>query len=148
MIPHLETRKEYNRREGLWLEAGAPEGKEPWRELEFRNRNDFQPHWEVFSSSNPSWHACCDYRWKPRRISVTLMNGEEVSWPEPMREAPGMQSRYYWASTDDDIVYGATWYDSNLDKCRLVRNLCHLTKAAAQEHLEAQRKINAQGITA
>ena len=32
MIPHLKERIEYAREELAWLEAGAKEGEEPWRE--------------------------------------------------------------------------------------------------------------------
>lgn len=140
-IPHLEIRTEYTRRELDWLEAGAPEGKEPWRGL--RQRRIDSDMW-MTACPHQLWRRELVYEWKPRRIHVTLMNGEEVSWDEPMREAPKPGQRVFVVTSD--YVAASTCVGAGVGVSIVDSGRVHLTEAAAEEHLEALRKINAQGV--
>lgn len=81
-----------------------------------------------------------------RRLSVTLANGEVVSWPEPVREAL-KYGQGYWIVEDGGSVEVCEWTNHSLDKELLTFGNVHLTREAAQEHADALRKINTQGAT-
>ena len=85
------------------------------------------------------------YRRKPKMLSVTLANGEVVSWPEPLKEALDTDEKYwYFNMSPEDINYNF-WRDSDFDKGLLSMGMLHLTKEAADQHSTALRKINTQG---
>lgn len=88
------------------------------------------------------------FRIKPtrRRLSVTLANGEVVSWPEPVREAL-KNGKEYWFVDFDGVVEKCEWDGGGFDKKNLAFGNCHLTKENAQEHADALRRINTQGVT-
>lgn len=90
------------------------------------------------------------FRIKPtpaRRLSVTLASGEVVSWPEPEKKPLAEDQEYYFADPEcQDGVNDWEWSDSELDAIRLKLGLVHLTRAAAQEHADASRRINTQGV--
>jgi hypothetical protein len=111
--------------------------------------------WE-FAKEGCLWQTCHEvpnftrtdgmkFRRKPRRLSVTLANGEQVSWDEPMRDAPEkIGTPFFWVALDG-CVYEDSWSGGITDCSRLEQDICHLTESAALEHLEAMRKINGQG---
>lgn len=90
------------------------------------------------------------FRIKPkpaRRLSVTLASGEVVSWPEPEKKPLTDDQEYFFADPEcQDGVNDWEWSDSELDSIRLKLGLVHLTREAAQEHADALRKINTQGV--
>ena len=91
--------------------------------------------------------ATHNFRIKPtpqRRLSVTLANGEVVSWPEPVREALNDDTGYYFGKGGE--VEQCEWDSHRLDKARLAAGVIHLTREAAQEHADALRKINTQEV--
>ena len=105
----------------------------------------FQPHhWHLHSVLTAGY----EFRIKPkpqRRLSVTLANGEVVSWPEPaLVELPRGTRFWYvcwWRAIDS-----STWDGAKPDKLYLAFGNVHLTREAAQEHADALRKINTQGV--
>src|SRR5215469_8217260 len=127
-IPHLEQQIEYKRMELAWLEAGAPKGKEPWREWQV------QTDWKWFNLSwAPEWIPHQQYRRKPRMLSI---NGRE--FPEPMRAAPEVGTWYWYANPfQDSGVGGGKWEGIGYGKQWLERGLCHATEEAARQHFEA-----------
>ena len=119
----------------------AMETSEPW-EL-----------WEMRLPANKTWSNCTDgdmhfssmfeYRRKPKMLSVTLSNGEIVSWPEPHKGILDYGIYYYTACEDGKVgmyEYKNTIYDNNCIRFGLV----HLTKEAAEQHSYALFKINNQ----
>ena len=130
---HMKMRHEYLRR--LETEDCV------WKHMEYL---DVFGKW-MRLSNEPNWEQTTKYRWKPCRLSVTLMSGEKVSWTEPMREAPEkIGTEFFWVALDGR-VYEDSWCGGITDCSRLESNICHLTESAALEHLEAMRKINGQG---
>ena len=116
-------------------------------EIEYQSKDG-----QWFTTTITEWfvsslrEAHCVFRIKPkpqRRIIVTLANGEVVSWPEPMREAPEVGANFwhidYWG-----IPIRYTWGGDNTDKRYLAFGNVHLTKEAAQEHADALYKLNTQ----
>ena len=89
------------------------------------------------------------FRIKPtpaRRLSVTLSNGEVVSWPEPVREVV-LDGEKYWYVDNDSEVMQMRWEDESIvAEDRLAFGNVHLTREAAQEHADALRKINTQEV--
>jgi len=74
------------------------------------------------------------YRIKPVTI---IINGFEV--PEPMRVAPELGSEYWITQIylPNEACWVWTWIDSEGDKERLRRGICHNTKEAAEAHARA-----------
>ena len=88
------------------------------------------------------------FRIKPtpaRRLSVTLANGEVVSWPEPVREALKEGTRYWVVEGGGETIL-AHWDGDTVDDDQLAFGNVHLTREAAQEHADALRKINTQEV--
>ena len=88
------------------------------------------------------------FRIKPkpqRRLSVTLANGDVVSWPEPVREAL-KDGQEYWLVFADGHVSSLIWDGHDMDSEYLAFGNVHLTREAAQEHADARRKIDTQGV--
>ena len=93
------------------------------------------------------WHDCiaptafidgCKYRVKPKTI---LVNGFEV--PEPMREAPNDDVKYFIPSLrDDEFVDCHDWYGDSYDKRWLSRGMIHLNKDAAIAHAKSMLGID------
>ena len=99
----------------------------------------------VTMSSNPDWNTRTEYRRKPKMISVTLANGEVVSWPAPhCTELEYGDPYFYFVPTHGDIVL-KKWDCAPWDRSTLSNGYIHLTKEAAEQHAAALRKINTQG---
>ena len=85
------------------------------------------------------------YRRKPKMLSVTLANGEVVSWPAPhCTELEYGNPYFYFIPTHGDIVL-KEWDSATWDRTTLSNGCVHLTKEAAKQHAAALRKINNQG---
>lgn len=87
------------------------------------------------------------FRIKPtpqRRISITLANGEVVSWPEPVRKALKDDVEYWYVDTEGDYMLSTWGKQVSVDTLRLAFGNVHLTREAAQEHADSLRKINMQ----
>lgn len=81
------------------------------------------------------------YRIKPEEPKTIKVNGFDV--PEPMRESPAGDTRYYVASAHDANYYaGAVWCGDVCDTRWLSRGILHSTKEAAIAHTKAMLGID------
>ena len=81
------------------------------------------------------WHDCsgrlcfserCEYRRKPRTLTYT------VTMPEPMREAPQLDTEYYLVSLFEPMYFEvAYWEDCHGERMLLKRGLCFKTEEDA-----------------
>ena len=92
---------------------------------------------------NPTWVNDMSYRRKPKMISVTLMNGEVVRWPEPHKGDLNVGQNCYLVEHNGDVEHVCFTIHSLKNKS--VRfGMVHLTKEAAKQHSYALFKINNQ----
>ena len=120
----------------------AQETDKPWElwEMKYPTEKDW-----LTLDCNPLWQGAIEYRRKPKMLSVTLSNGEIVSWPEPQRTDLEYGDLYfYFVPTHVDIVL-KKWECAPWDRTTLSNGHIHLTEEAAQQHAEALHKINIQG---
>ena len=106
----------------------AQETDKPWERWQHRYLKD-----EWADADGPfAFFDDCEYRRKPKTINI---NGHDV--PEPVRE-PLENGREYWVA-DVSKYYPPNydWYDDEYDAFRLKRGIIHLTKEAAQQHVDA-----------
>ena len=96
----------------------------------------------VDCTSNPSWYDHIEYRRKPKMVSVTLMDGEVVSWPEPEKNKPSYGCDYFYIEGQYTVKLG--WFDHLDDKDRLEAGIVHLSSDAVMAHRDALLKINNQ----
>ena len=82
---------------------------------------------------------------KPKMLSVTLMNGEVVSWPEPYTGALLLGTSYYW-SVGLTVVNSHTWGNSHIEQLIKAQGLLYLVKEDAKEALVARQLIFTQGM--
>ena len=109
--------------------------------------------WEMRLPANNTWLNCTDgnmhfssmfeYRRKPKTLSVTLENGEVVSWPEPHRTELEYGDPYFSVDVDGSVI-GDGWDCIAWDNDVLANGWVHLTKEAAEQHSYALFKINNQ----
>lgn len=104
----------------------AMESETPWE------------RWEVLRgcawygmTDHPIWVAVFEYRRKPRTINI---NGHEV--PEPVRETL-KRGEQYWVADPTSAISFQRWCDCASDRRWLADGLIHLTRKAAQTHVEA-----------
>ena len=118
----------------------AMETDKPWELWEYSHSSS--NGWRNLDKM-PSWCIANEYRRKPKMISVTLMDGEVVSWPEPHKGEISYGADYYNACEDGKVSmfeYKNSIYDNNCIRFGMV----HLTKEAAEQHSHALFKINNQ----
>lgn len=102
---------------------------EPWRLWEWKY-TEF--NWTP-CKGHPSWLEDSEYRQTPKTINI---NGHEV--PEPMREKPEINSKYWIPSAlSEDWVDWFSYIDNNFGNRLLDKGLCHATKEAAIAHAKA-----------
>ena len=118
----------------------AQETPEPWERWEF---NSIGRKWSQLTN-NPTWVTSIQYRRKPKMLSVTLVSGEVVSWPEPHRTELEYGDPYFYVDVDGSVIAGE-WDCLSWDSDTLSNGWLHLTKEAAEQHATALRKINTQG---
>ena len=120
----------------------AMETDKPWKRWQYNsNKDDFG-----FISCDKYTIAFYDdyeYRRKPKMVSVTLMDGEVLSWPEPLKLSDlELNKSYFFIDTELDI-HETRWV--SFDNMGLVScGMVHDTKEAAYKHAEALFKINNQ----
>ena len=79
----------------------------------------------------PLWHCSLEYRRKPKTIRIG-----EFDVPEPVRE-PLEEGQKCWTP---DVPFAArelVWCGGSYDKFLLEAGLIHLTREAAQQHVDA-----------
>ena len=118
----------------------AMETDKPWELWEYSHSSS--NGWRNLDKM-PSWCIANEYRRKPKMISVTLMDGEVVSWPEPLKLSDlELNKSYFFIDTEIDI-HETRWV--SFDNVGLVSfGMVHLTKEAAEQHSHALFKINNQ----
>ena len=88
---------------------------------------------------HPDWAVTRKYRRKPKTI---LINGHEV--PEPCR-TPLQDGEVYWTLTFSVGVTSLTWLSDEDDGNYLKNGVVHLTKEAAEKHLNALKSFTESG---
>ena len=118
----------------------AMETSEPWELWEYSHASS--NGWRNLDKM-PSWLIVNEYRRKPKMISVTLMSGEVVIFPEPHKFIPQYGQNYYLVDSNGEIENNK--YDGMQTEVLFIRfGLVHLTKEAAEQHSYALFKINNQ----
>ena len=83
----------------------------------------------------PSWATHIEYRFKPAEPKYIVVNGVNV--PEPVREPLECGQEYWLAGTSVGGPCVYHWDGSFSDRCWLPLGLIHLTREAAQAHIDA-----------
>jgi hypothetical protein len=138
MIPHLKERIEYAKDELAWLEKGAPEGRDPWRGWQCVDAYASLRRWDA-CSWEPEWHHGLIYRRRPKMLHVIDAKGKRWEFPEPMREAPPLQTLYWFVGLVSGSVARDSWDGMFFEDNALKAGLCHSTEEGAQAHLAALR---------
>jgi len=90
-------------------------------------------HW--FIDRAPDWHPAVQYRFKPAEPKYIVVNGINV--PEPVRGGL-KEAQQFWLADICESVQLVNWYDSSECHARwLSLGLIHLTREAAQAHIDA-----------
>lgn len=119
----------------------AQEADKPWERWECNTGDGLG--W-VDMKSHPAWITETSYRRKPKTLSVTLANGEVVSWPEPLK-ASNLEAHKKYFYVDADLTVDATRWVTTGGGLMIEVGMVHLTKDAAEQHATALHKINTQG---
>lgn len=87
--------------------------------------------------------SCPEYDWrlvspKPKTITI-VANGKEYVLPESMRVAPEVDMTYYLQLTTETASY--SWKNDETDKKWLSDGICHATREAAQQWVDAMAEI-------
>ena len=117
-------------------------------EIEFLEGHEWSDFYEQQWFAIALRETSMKFRIKPkpaRRLSVTLANGQVVSWPEPVREALEYDKEYWCVDAMGDPM-PAIWASSSWNLKNLAFGNVHLTREAAHEHAVALRKINCQEV--
>ena len=86
-------------------------------------------------------NSACDWRLvppKPKTITI-VANGKEYVLPESMRVAPEVDMTYYLQLTTETASY--SWKNDETDKKWLSDGICHATREAAQQWVDAMAEI-------
>ena len=89
---------------------------------------------------HPDWAVTRKYRRKPK---VILINGHEV--PEPQRKPLEIDDPYWTFTFFFDGVSEYCWANDLDDNNALKNGFVHLTKEAAEKHLNALKSFTANG---
>ena len=117
----------------------AAETETPWELWEVRHCDK----WGGLSV-HPNWHEPFDYRRKQKMLSVTLADGEVVSWPEPYTGALLLGSSYWSVGLTE--VHRHTWKNSHTEHNLKEQGLLYLVEEDAKEALVARQLIFTQGM--
>ena len=115
----------------------AAETDMPWELWEVSLAESGDEYRNLFG--HPDWAGTRKYRRKPK---VILINGHEV--PEPHR-TPLKDGEVYWALTLFSSATSLRWKDDDFDNSYLENGFIHLTKEAAEKHLNALKSFTAKG---
>ena len=80
----------------------------------------------------PNWYPGCVYRFEPKHI---IVNGMNV--PEPVRERLRDQQEFWLADAPYSVADKRVWEDGYVYDRWLSLGLIHLTREAAQAHIDA-----------
>ena len=118
----------------------ALETETPWARWEYTVSNDLR--WRAFDGiSRPLWDKDTEYRRKPRTLTYT------VTMPEPMREAPQLDTEYYLVSLFEPMHFEvAYWGDCSGERMLLKRGLCFATKEDAIAAAKAMLPIKGEEV--
>lgn len=103
----------------------AQHDAEPWKYFEYYAAVGW-----VECSPLLAFNETVEYRLKPRTINI---NGFEV--PEPLRTAPAYDTPYFIIDIPDTL--SLAWSNSHDEKIWLKKGIIHLTREAAEKHIEA-----------
>ena len=114
----------------------AAETDMPWERWEFSYGG------QEYTSlhRNPNWHGDNKYRRKPK---VILINGHEV--PEPHRTPLEIGDTYWTFTFFFAGVSEVYWNGDSADHNAFNNGFTHLTKEAAEKHLNALKSFTAKG---
>ena len=106
--------------------------------------------WEMRGGTSAKWYtpareicfdSSCDYRRKPKTMTYT------ITIPEPMREAPPLDTEYYIVSLFEpnnfDIAY---WGGFHAEHMLLKRGLCFKTEEDAIAAAKAMLPFKTEGV--
>jgi hypothetical protein len=93
---------------------------------------------------HPAWLIGTSYRRKPKMISVTLKNGDVLSWPEPYTGALLLGTSYWSVGLTE--VRRHTWSNSHIEQLVKEQGLLYLVKEDAEEALVVRQVIFTQGM--
>ena len=82
-----------------------------------------------------TWNPYAKYRFKPEEPKYIVVNGVNV--PEPVRLELEDAQLYWLASTSDGRPRQYRWDSTFGERCWLSLGLIHLTREAAQTHIDA-----------
>ena len=94
----------------------------------------YMDHWRTTISS-PTWDPDCQYRFKPAGPKYIVVNGVNV--PEPVREPLEDGQRCWLVDISASMPTVLYWHDNAHHKHWLSLGLIHLTREAAQTHIDA-----------
>ena len=80
----------------------------------------------------PNWYPGCVYRFEPKHI---IVNGVNV--PEPVREPLKDGQQFCFADPTQINLWIGSWANTAAEKRMLSLGLIHLTREAAQAHIDA-----------
>ena len=115
----------------------ANECEQPW--LRWQYKHPLSDEWMDAISPLP-FDPGYAYRRKPRTIRIG-----EFDVPEPVREPLVWGQEYWVARVLDDGAVKYTWHDDAVDSLWLADGLIHLTKEAAQIHIDALLSFTKRG---
>ena len=115
---------------------------EPWKLWQFRKKGSDAKWQDV--EAHPQWTYYNEYQRKPEMLSVTLADGEVVSWPEPLNKLPEHDTQL-WYLNGGSTYSCCNSHDNNyLLTDALKSGTLHLTEENAIQHIDALYKINNQ----
>ncbi len=119
----------------------AQETDEPWERWEYFHRGTGE--WKSLKKLN--WNPNVMYRRKSKMLSVTLSNGEIVSWPEPIKHIAEINYKYFVVNHKGFVsVNVLTNNNVNITNEYITLGLVHSNCDAAESHARALYKINNQ----
>ena len=104
---------------------------DPSRVVEVRTKNGEE--WFILEA--PTWVEYLLYRFKPAEPKYIVVNGIQV--PEPVRGKLEDDQRVWLADISLAIPCHINWLDDTTQRRWLSLGLIHLTKEAAQTHIDA-----------
>lgn len=90
---------------------------------------------EWLISHDPVWRDYLLYRFKPAEPKYIVVNGIQV--PEPVRERLKAGQPYWLVDPSNETPIVLNWHDNSQTKQWLSLGLIHLTREAAQTHIDA-----------
>lgn len=104
---------------------------DPSRVVEVRGKGTDE--WLI--SHDPVWRDYLLYRFKPAEPKYIVVNGIQV--PEPVRERLKAGQPYWLVDPSNETPIVLNWHDNSQTKQWLSLGLIHLTREAAQTHIDA-----------